>query len=108
MAAKGKPKTKGSGRDKGTPNKITAEVKTLAQKHGKAAIDKLVHVMKNGKTEIAQARAANWLLDRGYGKPAQTIEVEGNLAITMKGMSDGQLADRVATLEQNLGRKRAK
>ena len=62
-----KPKT--GGRKKGTKNKNTSSVKRHAQKHGPAAIRRLVWLSKNASTHSAQVAAANSLLDRGYGKP---------------------------------------
>lgn len=60
-----------SGNPGGRP-KESAEVKALAREHGPAAIAKLVELMNCGspRTEVAAAQA---LLDRGYGKPAQAI-----------------------------------
>ena len=64
---------KTGGRVAGTPNKATAELKALAQEHGPAAVAKLRHLMENAASEQAQIAAANALLDRGYGKAAQTV-----------------------------------
>lgn len=60
-----------SGNPGGRP-KESAEVKRLAQEHGPDAIKKLVELMDCGqpRTEVAAAQA---LLDRAYGKPAQAI-----------------------------------
>ena len=73
--AKGTPKT--GGRIKGVPNKATREIKEIAQKHGKAAIDKLVALMNGSDDDRVQAAAANSLLDRGYGKAVQAHTGEG-------------------------------
>lgn len=63
------------GRQKGVPNKATAEIKALAQEHGPAAIKTLVSIMKATKQPpAARVAAAKELLDRGYGKAAQPIE----------------------------------
>src|SRR6516162_8456026 len=50
-----------------------AEVRELAREHTVAAIKKLVSIMTTGQSEQAQLRAANSLLDRGWGKPTQPI-----------------------------------
>jgi hypothetical protein len=63
------------GRKKGTPNKSTAEIRALAQVHGPAAIKKLAHLMENAESESTQQQAAKDLLERGYGKPPQDINV---------------------------------
>ncbi len=70
------PKTGSSrvgGRQKGTPNKATAEIKALAQQHGADAIKRLAHLMTKAESEQAQVAACRELLDRAYGKPAQAI-----------------------------------
>ncbi len=65
----------GAGRKKGSVNKATVEIKALAQKHSDAAIKKLVKLMNDKETPAATQRAAaNDILDRGFGKPAQAIE----------------------------------
>jgi hypothetical protein len=63
------------GRQKGVPNKATAEIKALAQDYGPDAIKTLVSIMKAAKQPpAARVAAAKELLDRGYGKAAQPIE----------------------------------
>lgn len=68
---KNHPKT--GGRKKGTLNKSTVEIKTLAQKHGAEAIGILAVLMKTSDSDTAKISAAKELLDRGYGKAAQSI-----------------------------------
>jgi hypothetical protein len=60
------------GRQKGTPNKATAEIKALAQEYGAEAIEALANALRSSDPKVA-IMAANALLDRGYGKPAQTL-----------------------------------
>jgi hypothetical protein len=60
------------GRQKGTPNKATAEIKALAQEFGAEAIKKLAEHLRGSDPKVS-VQAANALLDRGYGKPAQTL-----------------------------------
>lgn len=59
-----------SGNPSGRP-KENAHIKALAREHTEAAIAVLVAALSddNGRTRIAAAEA---LLDRGYGRPAQT------------------------------------
>lgn len=75
---KGAPKT--GGRQKGVPNKATAEIKEIARCYGPKAIKelaKLAGLDKDGKgkadSEQARIGALNAILDRGYGKAAQAI-----------------------------------
>ncbi len=79
MAVKGGSKT--GGRKKGTPNKSTAQIKALAQNKGPAALKKLETLLDSPDERVALA-AANSLLDRGYGRPAQALELSGEVVIT--------------------------
>jgi Family of unknown function (DUF5681) len=70
----GKPFKKGQSGNPGGRPKVVAEVKELARTHTGAAIETLVSIMSNPKAApAARVSAANSLLDRGYGKPAQHI-----------------------------------
>lgn len=60
-----------SGNPGGRP-KEHAEVKALARSFCKEAVEKLVFIMRNGDNKEARA-AADSLLDRGIGKPAQVV-----------------------------------
>ena len=64
----------GSGRKKGTANKVTAEIKELAQKYGPEAIAELASLATKAETEAARVAAIKELLDRGYGRAVQPIE----------------------------------
>lgn len=74
-------KRPGAGRPKGSVNKATAEIKELARAYGPAAIEMLaekaglVKTKKAADTDQAQVAAARELLDRGYGKPTQGVEL---------------------------------
>ena len=71
-ATRFKPGERPVGRKRGTPNKATADIRAAAQAYGRDAIEKLVALM-NGPDEEVAFKAANAILDRGYGKPAQTL-----------------------------------
>lgn len=69
---KGTPRT--GGRQKGTLNKVTADVRAIAQKYGPAAIATLAEIMEDRKQPApARVSAAKELLDRAYGKSPQPI-----------------------------------
>jgi len=71
----GKPFQKGqSGNPGGRPKEIR-EIKELARQHTTAAISTLVRSLR-AKSETARVVAANSILDRGYGKAAQHIELD--------------------------------
>lgn len=72
----GTPKT--GGRKSGTPNKATAVIKSLAQPYGETAVAVLNEIMTDaGMPPAARVSAAKELLDRGYGKSIQGIELTG-------------------------------
>ncbi|MBC8642122.1 hypothetical protein IAG25_35545 [Caballeronia sp. EK] len=62
----GTPKT--GGRVKGTPNKATAEVKSLARQYGAEVIARLADIALKSANETAAIAAGKELLERGYGK----------------------------------------
>ena len=81
---RGKPFKKGvrqtrrraQGRDE--PRKIDMDARLLARDHCVLAVQKLIDIMNNDKaTHTAQLIAANSILDRGYGRPQQAVEVYG-------------------------------
>lgn len=62
-----------SGNPNGRP-KVVKEVRDLARKHTKDALQALVGIMDDAQAApAARVAAANSLLDRGYGKPSQSI-----------------------------------
>ena len=72
--AKAKGTQKSGGRAKGTPNKTGADVRAMARAFTKDAIDTLAEIMLDDEApQQARAMAADKLLDRGWGKSAQTI-----------------------------------
>ena len=76
------PFEKGKSGNPGGRPKEAAEVKRLAQEKGKEAIGKLVELLSCGeaRTELAAAQA---ILDRGFGKPTQTIAGDEDNPITI-------------------------
>ncbi len=62
-----------SGNPGGRP-KVAAEIRDLARDHGPEAIQRLVTLMRS-KNESVAVRAAEALLDRGYGRPMQGLEL---------------------------------
>lgn len=54
--------------------KTPTDIRSLARNHTEAAINTLAGISSNGKSESARVAAAEALLNRGWGKPAQPIE----------------------------------
>jgi hypothetical protein len=63
-----------SGNPSGRP-KVDFEVRQLAREYGREAIEKLVAIMRGDNAALAKA-ASEALLDRGYGKPVQSVGVD--------------------------------
>jgi len=74
-----KPGERRGGRKAGTPNRATASLKELAQQYTADALETLVSVLAGGAgiPAAAQVAAAKELLDRGYGKPSQSVDMTG-------------------------------
>ena len=97
MASKGRFKPGESGNPGGRPKEV-AEVKALAREHTVAAINKMVEIMNapksSGNTVLAAACA---ILDRGYGRPAQSVD----LTTTPGTMSDAEVEERAIAILQS-------
>ena len=68
--------TKSGGRRKGTPNRATAEIKAAFQKHGDDLVDALLKLTKSDDERV-RLGAIQAALDRGWGRPAQAVELGG-------------------------------
>ncbi len=55
---------------------IPADVKEAAKAHTVTAIETLVNIMVNGKNDASRVGAANAILNRGWGAPKQTVDVD--------------------------------
>ena len=70
----------GAGRPAGSTNKSSPEqsqrLSELARTYTEEALETLIDVARNGRTDAARVSAANALLDRVYGKPAVKEETE--------------------------------
>lgn len=68
---------KTGGRVAGTPNKANAALREMARQYTVEALEALVAVLREGESEQAKISAANAILDRGYGKPSQPVDGDG-------------------------------
>jgi hypothetical protein len=93
MAAGGK--RAGAGRPAGRRNKVTADIKELAQSFGEEAIKSLVEIVRDGEApHAARVSAVKELLDRGYGKAKQALEHSGGMTYNVvTGVPHGSDAD---------------
>lgn len=82
-----------SGNPSGRP-KAEATLRDLARTHTETALKTLVQIMRNKRySPQARAYAANSVLDRGYGKPAQSVDLTN---------SDGSLASAWAAAKTEM------
>ena len=72
--------------------RIPEEIRSLARTHGKRAIERLGGIVDKSSDEQAVTRAAIALLDRGYGKPDQSVEAkhDGEIKITIRNILEGR------------------
>ena len=71
-------KRPGAGRPPGAKSAKTLEIESAARKYAGDALKALVHVALKGEAEGSRVAAATALLDRGYGRPRQSVELSGN------------------------------
>lgn len=75
---------KTGGRQKGTPNKATAEIKALAREHAEKAMTELARLATGAESEAARVAAIKELFDRGFGKAAQAVELDAKVSATVQ------------------------
>jgi len=69
--------TKGESGNPGGRPKGLGDIREIARKHTDTAIETLVNVLGDPKANpSARVSAANALLDRGWGRPAQTLHAK--------------------------------
>lgn len=73
-------KREGAGRPPGSKNRSSPSqyerISDLAKNHSELALQVLIEVASEGKTEATRVSAANALLDRAYGRPSTNQNVE--------------------------------
>lgn len=70
----------GAGRKKGQVSQAKRELAEMAKDHAETALGVLVSIATNDTAgDAARVSAASAILDRAYGKPRQSVEVDGAL-----------------------------
>src|SRR4051794_36067699 len=90
-AADGKFVKGASGNAGGRPA-VIKPLQDLARTHTEMAIRTLAHVARKGKNESARITAASMLLDRGYGRPPQSVDLRMILDKKLSELSAQELA----------------
>ena len=82
--------------------KTPTDIRSLARSHTKTAIKTLVGVMNQTETSpAARVAAANSLLDRGWGKPPQSLAIEHETSRYSQ-MTDEEADARILELQAKL------
>ena len=100
------PKSK-AGRPPGRANVATVAARRtlgeLAREHTEEALETVLQVMRTGETHSARLAAANVILDRGYGRPAQAVTVKDGRDEEMEDYQRRSQAAVLAILEARHG-----
>ena len=93
--SKGPQKARTKGRKKSASDPVS--LSSRAQKHVAVAIEGLVNIMRTCKSDSLRVSAINVLLDRGFGKPPQSLDVAIWDAVPLPELSyDMTLAEMIA------------
>jgi hypothetical protein len=109
MAGKGSaPGERRGGRVKGTPNKVTLEIRDLARAYGPTAIAELARLAgltkdAGSENESTRVMAIKELIDRGYGKSTQPISGDDKMPPVQ--VEHGLAGQRVKSLLEQMERK---
>jgi hypothetical protein len=105
-APRGRPFKKGHSGNPGGRPKEAKDVQALARAHTAEAVQTLVEVMRTGSPDRARAAAAESLLDRGWGRAPQTVEVSTeNDEPLLPGYTTEDLIVRMLQTKPHIARK---
>lgn len=77
-----KPGERRGGRRAGTQNKITRDLKEIAQLYTREAIEATVKIMRAPRVSASvRLQAIEKILERGHGKPSQAHHLSGAVAV---------------------------
>ena len=66
----------GNSGNPGGMSEAKREMQELARRHSVEAIERAVEIMRTGKSETIRLMAISMILDRAWGKPRQSVEIE--------------------------------
>ena len=78
-----------------------ASLQLAARAHMHTALKVLVTIAKSGKSEASRVAAATALLDRAYGRPIQSLEMNMDSGFISKKLSELS-TDELALLEERV------
>ena len=82
----------------GSLNKVTAEIRELASQYGPMALAELARLAEHAESEQARVSACKEILDRAYGKSAQTINPTSRVDVSEVEVNELEVARRIAFL----------
>lgn len=86
---------KGQSGNPGGRRKADPALRDIARSHTAEAIKALLRVMRSKRSPAAAVvMAAREILDRGYGRPAQTMDMRGALSLEQLVARAGQIAGK--------------
>lgn len=74
---------KTGGRKPGSPNKVTADVRAIAQKYAPDALKELARLSVDAESEQARVAAIKEILERAYGKSRQSLDIDADVRTTI-------------------------
>lgn len=95
-----------TGNPGGRPAKTEEErhAEALARQHAPEAISALLDIAKHGKQEAARVKACEAILDRGFGRPRESVDIT-TLDKTPRNMTDAEIIAALASYGIVLGTK---
>jgi hypothetical protein len=98
MRGKGRPFPKGRSPNPGGRPRVLKDIQELAREKSPEALETLADIMANQKAPAAaRVAAANALLDRGYGRPLQSLSQTMTINKRAEEMTDDELATIAAS-----------
>ena len=77
----------GAGRKKGKVSQAKRDIQAMAKDHAAKALQVLVDIAESAtSSDSARVSAANAIIDRGYGRPTQAVQLGGE--VTVKTLAD--------------------
>lgn len=86
----------GSGRPKGSKNKVIPHIRELAREYTEVCIQELVRLALRAKSEQARNMAINQLMDRAWGKAPASVKLSGDIGITAKRITEDMTPEQAA------------
>jgi hypothetical protein len=79
--------------------RVIGDVRNLARQHTDTAIEALVTIATSGQAEAARVSAAQALLDRGWGRPAQVLAGDPENPVGIEMVTAEEIARRRAAAQ---------